>query len=279
MILDGRLVAQVIKTDLKNKVNAFYLKNGYKPCLATILVGDDPASLVYVKMKQKACLECGIDYIDKHLDSKTTNTDLLQLIATLNQDPKVSGILLQHPVPDQIDELAAFNAININKDVDGVNPDSFGRMAMGLTSFLAATPDAILAILDYYHIDVKGLKVVVVGRSAILGKPIAMALLNRDATVTICHSQTKNLCAIINEADLIIAATNQPHLIKSQALKKDVIIIDAGYSQEGGNVDLTNNQAKYFTPVPGGVGPVTIAKLLEHTYQAASNEINERTNK
>jgi methylenetetrahydrofolate dehydrogenase (NADP+)/methenyltetrahydrofolate cyclohydrolase len=268
MILDGRLVASTIKDKVTKDSALFYQENGYKPCLATILVGNDPASITYVSMKEKACHNCGIDVINYHLSSSSTD-ELLELINKLNNDSKINGILIQHPLPQNIDEQKCFDSINIEKDVDGVSSQSFGLMSMKREAYLSCTPDAVLAILDYYHIDVKGMKTVVIGRSAILGKPMAMALLNMDATVTICHSKTKNLEQELYTADLIVAAIGKAHFIKSDKLKKDVIIIDCGYSNNMGDVDLDGNKASYYTPVPGGVGPVTIAKLLEHTLISA----------
>jgi len=272
MILDGKQVAKEIKEKVKEEASEFYKKNGYKPCLATILVGDDPASITYVNMKEKACNNCGIDVIDYQYPSAKTE-DILTLISRLNDYDKVNGILIQHPLPSNIDEQACFNAISVAKDVDGVSAQSYGLMSMKNDAYLSCTPDGVLAILDYYNIDVKGMKAVVVGRSAILGKPMAMALLNRDATVTICHSKTKDLDKELSDADLVVAAIGKPNFIKADKLKDGVVIIDCGYSNNMGDVDLEGNKASAYTPVPGGVGPTTIAKLLEHTLDSAQKSL------
>jgi methylenetetrahydrofolate dehydrogenase (NADP+)/methenyltetrahydrofolate cyclohydrolase len=223
-------------------------------------------------MKGNACKRTGLIPRKIVLPKETTTMELLEEIAKLNEDDSVYGILLQHPVPAHIDEQACFNAIDIKKDVDGVNTDSFGRMAMGLPAHFPATPFAILSILDYYNLEVAKKEVVVIGRSPILGKPVAMMLLNKDATVTICHSKTENLPDVVRRADIVVAAVGKPNFVQKEWLKDGVILIDAGYNKGNiGDIDMdrAKESAAAYTPVPGGVGPVTIAKLMEQTVLAA----------
>lgn len=275
MILDGKKLSETIKDNLKAEVDELKKTWSFTPQLATILVGNDEASKVYVNMKIKACERIGIDSLFVHLPEETTTQELLVKIEELNNDPKVCGILLQHPTPKHIDELKCFDAILTNKDVDGVNTASFGKIAMGnKNAFVSATPLGIITLLKHYEINVEGKHAVVVGRSQILGKPIAALLLNSNATVTIAHSKTKNLNSLLSEADIVVACVGKPHFIKATDLKQGVIIIDAGYNAGNvGDVDLTNADkiASFYTPVPGGVGPMTIASLLTQTIQSAKN--------
>ncbi len=275
MILDGKKLSETIKDNLKAEVDELKKTWSFTPQLATILVGNDEASKVYVNMKIKACERIGIDSLFVHLPEETTTQELLVKIEELNNDPKVCGILLQHPTPKHIDELKCFDAILTNKDVDGVNTASFGKIAMGnKNAFVSATPLGIITLLKHYEINVEGKHAVVVGRSQILGKPIAALLLNLNATVTIAHSKTKNLNSLLSEADIVVACVGKPHFIKATDLKQGVIIIDAGYNAGNvGDVDLTNADkiASFYTPVPGGVGPMTIASLLTQTIQSAKN--------
>lgn len=275
MILDGKKLSEEIKDKLKAEVDELKKTWSFTPQLATILVGNDEASKVYVNMKIKACERIGIDSLFVHLPEETTTQELLVKIEELNNDPKVCGILLQHPTPKHIDELKCFDAILTNKDVDGVNTTSFGKIAMGdKNAFVSATPLGIITLLKHYGLNVEGKHAVVVGRSQILGKPIAALLLNLNATVTIAHSKTKNLNSLLREADIVVACVGKPHFIKTTDLKQGVIIIDAGYNAGNvGDVDLTNAEkiASYYTPVPGGVGPMTIASLLTQTIQSAKN--------
>lgn len=275
MILDGKKLSEEIKDKLKAEVDELKKTWSFTPQLATILVGNDEASKVYVNMKIKACERIGIDSLFVHLPEETTTQELLVKIEELNNDPKVCGILLQHPTPKHIDELKCFDAILTNKDVDGVNTTSFGKIAMGdKNAFVSATPLGIITLLKHYGLNVEGKHAVVVGRSQILGKPIAALLLNLNATVTIAHSKTKNLNSLLREADIVVACVGKPHFIKTTDLKQGVIIIDAGYNAGNvGDVDLTNAEkiANYYTPVPGGVGPMTIASLLTQTIQSAKN--------
>lgn len=271
LILDGIRVADAIKEQLKARVEALGVK-GIVPCLATVLVGDDPASETYVRMKGNACKRLGIESRCVHLDKSISTEDLLDVISQLNQDPLVHGILLQHPVPHQIDERAAFEAISIEKDVDGVTALGFAQNAFGYADFPSCTPAAIMAILDYYQIPIEGKHAVVVGRSPILGKPVSMMLLNRNATVTTCHSKTENLSDMLRLADIVVAAVGKPAFIQGDWIREGAVVLDAGYNKGNiGDVDYEACLAKAsaITPVPAGVGPVTIAMLLKHTVDAA----------
>ena len=269
--LDGKELSAISEDAIKNRVDDL-VKNGVKPTLATILVGNDPASETYVKMKRNTCTRVGMESIAVELPESTTTDELLNTIYKLNDDKNVHGILLQHPVPSQIDERLCFDAIDIKKDVDGVTCLGFGNMSMGIDAYGSCTPAGIIRLIEHYKLDVKGLNAVVVGRSPILGKPMAMMLLNLHATVTICHSRTQNIEAIIKNADLIVGAVGIPKFIKSDWIKKDAIVIDAGYHPEKcGDIDLDGIEdiASAYTPVPGGVGPMTINTLILQTLQSA----------
>jgi methylenetetrahydrofolate dehydrogenase (NADP+)/methenyltetrahydrofolate cyclohydrolase len=227
-------------------------------------------------MKRNTCARVGMESIAVELPETTTTEELLNTIRSLNNDKKVHGILLQHPVPDQIDERLCFDAIDIRKDVDGVTCLGFGNMSMGIDAYGSCTPAGIIRLIKHYELKVQGLNAVVVGRSPILGKPMAMMLLNMNATVTICHSRTQNIESIINNADLIVGAVGIPRFIKSEWLKEGAIVIDAGYHPEKcGDIDLDNieNIASAYTPVPGGVGPMTINTLILQTLQSAEKSI------
>ncbi|MGG1396803.1 tetrahydrofolate dehydrogenase/cyclohydrolase catalytic domain-containing protein [Bacillus salipaludis] len=275
VILDGQLVATNIKDALKDKVNVLKEK-GVTPCLATILVGDDPSSATYVKMKGNACEKVGIKSLRIHLPKETQTDDLLKTIDELNQDDSVHGILLQHPVPEQIDERKAFESIDIRKDVDGVTSRGYGETALGFGKYPSCTPAAIMEIINFYNIPVEGKHAVVVGRSPILGKPVSALLLNADATVTTCHSRTTNLAEIVKQADIVVAAVGKPNFIQGDWIKKGAVILDAGYNK--GNIgdvdyDACYEKASAITPVPGGVGPVTISMLLKHTVKSAEETL------
>jgi len=271
ILLDGKELSRISEESIKKKVQELSSKN-IKPTLATILVGNDPASETYVKMKRNTCARVGMESIAVELSEDTTTEELLEKIRSLNNDVNVHGILLQHPVPSQIDERLCFDEIDINKDVDGVTCLGFGNMSMGLDAYGSCTPAGIMRLINHHNIKVEGLNAVVVGRSPILGKPMAMMLLNMNATVTICHSRTRNLDLIIKNADLIVGAVGIPKFIKSDWIKKDAIVIDAGYHPEKcGDIDLDNIEkiASAYTPVPGGVGPMTINTLILQTLQSA----------
>ena len=274
IILDGKELSAISEDSIKNRVDDL-VKEGIEPTLATILVGNDPASETYVKMKRNTCTRVGMKSIAVELPESTTTDELLNTIYKLNDDKNVHGILLQHPVPSQIDERLCFDAIDIRKDVDGVTCLGFGNMSMGIDAYGSCTPAGIIRLIEHYKLDVKGLNAVVVGRSPILGKPMAMMLLNLHATVTICHSRTQNIEAIIKNADLIVGAVGIPKFIKSDWIKKDAIVIDAGYHPEKcGDIDLDGIEdiASAYTPVPGGVGPMTINTLILQTLQSAEKQ-------
>ena len=271
IVLDGKELSRISEESIKKKVLELSSQN-IKPTLATILVGSDPASETYVKIKRNTFAWVGMESIAVELSEDTTTEELLEKIRNLNNDVNVHGILLQHPVPSQIDERLCFDEIDINKDVDGVTCLGFGNMSMGLDAYGSCTPAGIMRLINHHNIKVEGLNAVVVGRSPILGKPMAMMLLNMNATVTICHSRTRNLDSIIKNADLIVGAVGIPKFIKSDWIKKDAIVIDAGYHPEKcGDIDLDNIEeiASAYTPVPGGVGPMTINTLILQTLQSA----------
>jgi len=271
-ILDGKGLALIAEEEIKYKVSE--LKDlGITPTLATVLVGADPASATYVKMKQNACARLGMQSIAIELSKETTTQELLAKINQLNDDKNIHGILLQHPVPSQVNERVCFDAIKVEKDVDGVTCLGFGQMTMGEPAFGSCTPAGIMRMLEHYQIDISGKSAVVVGRSPILGKPMAMMLLNKNATVTICHSRTENLQSHIGNADIVVGAVGVPQLIKKDWIKKGAVVIDAGYHpvEKCGDIELTGIEeiASAFTPVPGGVGPMTINTLILNTLLAA----------
>ena len=271
LLLDGKKLATASEIEIANEVSELKSK-GINPTLATILVGNDPASETYVRMKRNTCKRVGMESIAVELSELTTTEELLNTIHELNNDHNVHGILLQHPVPSQIDERKCFDAIDIDKDVDGVTCLGFGNMAMGLNAYGSCTPAGIIRLIKHYKLDIQGLNAVVVGRSPILGKPMAMMLLNLNATVTICHSRTTNIESIIKNADLIVGAVGIPKFIQTNWIKQGAIVIDAGFHPEKcGDVDLADmdNISSAYTPVPGGVGPMTINTLILHTMQSA----------
>jgi len=275
-ILDGKALAQLAEEDIKVSVSKLKEK-GITPTLATILVGLDPASATYVKMKQNACARLGMDSIAVELSKDTTTEELLEAIEKLNANSNVHGILLQHPVPSQINERQCFDAISVEKDVDGVTCIGFGQMTMGENAFGSCTPAGIMRILEHYEVEISGKNAVVVGRSPILGKPMAMMLLNKNATVTICHSRTVNLQEHVENADILVGAVGVPCLIQKDWIKNGAVVIDAGYhpAEKCGDIDLADidSIASAHTPVPGGVGPMTINTLIFNTLLAAQKLI------
>ncbi|MGX1541115.1 bifunctional 5,10-methylenetetrahydrofolate dehydrogenase/5,10-methenyltetrahydrofolate cyclohydrolase [Streptomyces adustus] len=251
-------------------------RTGASPCLATVLVGEDPASVTYVRMKQARCAKAGIHSRHVALPATVSTSGLVEAVTALSEDPDVHGILLQHPVGPHIDERAAFEAIAPDKDVDGVTMHSFAAMGFGLPGFVSCTPGGIMRLLDEYEVDLTGKHAVVVGRSPILGKPVGMLLLGRDATVTYCHSRTVDLPSIVREADVLVAAVGRPRFINGADVKSGAVVIDAGYNP--GNIgdvdfDTARQRASLITPVPGGVGPMTIAVLLAQTVDAAALQL------
>jgi methylenetetrahydrofolate dehydrogenase (NADP+)/methenyltetrahydrofolate cyclohydrolase len=277
LILDGKSLAKKTEAELSDRVTALKLaNNGQAPILATILVGSDPASGTYVKMKQNSCKRIGMESIAVELSQQTTTEQLLAKIDELNANPNCHGILLQHPVPAQIDERACFDAIAAEKDVDGVTCLGFGRMAMNEPAYGSATPQGIMRILEAYDIELSGKHAVVVGRSPILGKPMALMLLNANATVTICHSRTQDLPSLIKQADILVGAVGRPEFIKADWIKDGAVVVDAGYHPGGlGDIELAPiiNSAAAYTPVPGGVGPMTINTLILQCVMAAEKKL------
>tara|TARA_B100000579_G_scaffold21397_1_gene15074 strand:- start:73 stop:906 length:834 start_codon:yes stop_codon:yes gene_type:complete len=274
IVLDGKSLAKSTEEDIANRVKSLKEKRDITPVLATILVGSDPASATYVQMKGNACKRVGMDSIKIELSETTTTNELLEEINKLNENPNIHGILLQHPVPSQIDERKCFDAIDLSKDVDGVTCLGFGNMSMGEKAYGSCTPQGIMRLIKHHQIQVEGKNAVVVGRSPILGKPMAMMLLNENATVTICHSRTKDLESIIKQADIIVGAVGIPQFIKSSWIKDDVVVIDAGYHpQKCGDIELTDikDRSLAYTPVPGGVGPMTINTLILQTLESCEN--------
>jgi methylenetetrahydrofolate dehydrogenase (NADP+) / methenyltetrahydrofolate cyclohydrolase len=275
--LDGKLLAQQIEQELRQRVEKLQDETRRAtPTLATILVGNDPASATYVRMKGNACKRVGVRSLPITLPEQSTTHALLEHIAQLNRAPDVHGILLQHPVPAHIDERQCFDAIQPEKDVDGVTCYGFGRMAMGEAAYGSATPAGIMRLLDAYQLTVVGKHAVVVGRSPILGKPMAMMLLNAHATVTICHSRTQRLADMVRNAEIVVGAVGKPEFIKAAWITEGAVVIDAGYHPGGvGDVELAAvvDKCAAYTPVPGGVGPMTIATLLAQTVEAAEKAL------
>ncbi len=275
-IMDGRPLARRILAGAATKVQRIRDATGATPTLATILVGNDPASATYVRMKCRRCQEVGMRSVKLELPADTTTSELIAHIRRLAADPQVHGILLQHPVPAPIDKRAAFETIPVQKDVDGVTSATLGRTILGLPAYAACTPTGIMRLLAEYRVELRGLDAVVVGRSPILGRPMASMLINAHATVTLCHSHTRDLPSIIRRADVLIAAIGRPRFVQGEWIKPGAVVVDAGYN-EGviGDVDFAAaaQRARLITPVPGGVGPMTIAVLIEHTADAAAAQL------
>ncbi|MCS7204380.1 MAG: bifunctional methylenetetrahydrofolate dehydrogenase/methenyltetrahydrofolate cyclohydrolase [Leptospiraceae bacterium] len=278
VILDGKALSEKIRESLKIQVEELKKKYNKTPTLATILVGNHPASQTYVNMKVKACEKIGMNSFKIHMKETSTTEEVLHEIQKLNQDPNVDGILLQHPVPKLVDERLCFDAIDIEKDVDGVTTLGFGKISFGLPTYPSCTPAGIIRLLDEYNLNLEGKHSVVIGRSPILGKPLSMLLLQRNSTVTICHSKTKDLPEIVRTADFVFAACGIPKFVKGDWLKEGCVLVDAGYNPGNiGDADFESCYPKcsYITPVPGGVGPMTITMLLYHTYLAAEKKVKK----
>ncbi|MEO6955875.1 MAG: tetrahydrofolate dehydrogenase/cyclohydrolase catalytic domain-containing protein [Antricoccus sp.] len=272
-VMDGAAVAKKLLAAVAGEAAAFEGQHGRKACLATVLVGDDPASHTYVRMKANRCRTAGLDSKRVSLSAESTTDEVVQLVQELSQDGGVDGILVQHPMPPQVDERRVFDAIAASKDVDGVTTASFGAMSFNEPGFASCTPAGIMRLLDAYDVPLAGQEAVVIGRSAILGKPVGMLLLARDATVTFCHSKTTDLEEAVRRADVVVAAVGKPELIRGDWIKPGAVVIDAGYN--AGNVGdveyaAAADRARLITPVPGGVGPMTIAVLLAQTMKAAA---------
>ncbi|HHT82115.1 MAG TPA: bifunctional 5,10-methylenetetrahydrofolate dehydrogenase/5,10-methenyltetrahydrofolate cyclohydrolase [Acholeplasmataceae bacterium] len=278
VIMNGKEVSKLRNEELKQKIDASIKKVGRAPSLAVILVGDDPASHIYVNSKVRQAKEVGINSTDIKLPESTSSKELADLIKKLNDDDNVDGILIQLPLPKHIKEGDMLDLVDPNKDVDGFSVLNQGKLFQNRDSILSATPKGIINLIDHYKIELEGINATVIGRSLIVGMPMAKLLLNRNATVTTCHRYTKNLVEHTKNADLIVVATGQKHLIKKDMVKEGVIIIDVGINREGnkiyGDVDYENVKevASYITPVPGGVGPMTISALLENVYEVFSKK-------
>ena len=277
-IIDGKELASKIRLRLKEEVSEL-IKQGVKPKLAVIMVGNDKASTVYVRNKSKACDEIGIEFEEFLLDENTTQNELLNIIYDLNKRNDIHGILLQSPIPEGLDIREAFNAIDYRKDVDGFNPINVGKLCIGEDSFVSCTPSGVIRILEEYNIDIEGKRAVIIGRSNIVGKPLIQCLLNKNATVTVCHSKTQNIKEITKEADILIAAIGKTKFVKEDMVKNGAVVIDVGINrnEEGklvGDVDFKNvsKKASYITPVPGGVGPMTVAMLMENVIKSAKHK-------
>ncbi|MBR4748971.1 MAG: bifunctional 5,10-methylenetetrahydrofolate dehydrogenase/5,10-methenyltetrahydrofolate cyclohydrolase [Abditibacteriota bacterium] len=282
-LLDGKALSQTIRGEIRQEVERLAAK-GVTPRLSVILVGSDPASVTYTRMKKKACEKLGMisDLIVFPEDAR--QEEIEQKIDSLNADPSVHGIMVQHPVPRHLDELAILSRVSVAKDVDGISSHSLGNLCLGTADFVSCTPLGIVTMLERYDIPIEGKKAVVIGRSIILGKPVALALLERNATVTICHSRTRELPEIIGQADIVVAAIGKPEFIKGEWIKDGAVVVDAGYNKvEGRDHDVGDveyeeaaKRASWITPVPGGVGPMTITMLLWQTLKSAKKAAGER---
>lgn len=273
-LINGKEVAKKVRKELKKEVEVLK-KNGINPKLAVIMVGNDPGSTVYVRNKSKACEKVGIDFEEFLLNENTSEKELLDLIEKLNNDSKINGILLQSPVPKHIDINKAFRTISPEKDVDGFNPINVGNLTIGEDAFISCTPYGVIKMFEEYNIELEGKNAVILGRSNIVGKPMIQCMLNKNATVTVCHSRTKNIEQITQNADIVISAIGKPKFLKGNMVKDGSVIIDVGINRldDGsivGDVDFeeVSKKASYITPVPGGVGPMTIAMLLNNVVKA-----------
>lgn len=280
-VIDGRKIAQAIEANVKNEVGRFTEEHGIKPALATILVGEHPPSKLYVKLKHWACKRVGIISEDHKFPQEAKQEEIIELIETLNRRPEIHGILVQLPLPKHIDEREVMMRIAPQKDVDGFNPLNMGKMLIGREGFVPCTPKGIVRALEEFNIDPQGMEVVVVGHSNVVGKPAAIMLLNRNATVKVCHVFTKDLKSHTKEADILIVATGVRGLIKGDMVKEGVIVFDVGITwfdeKVYGDVDFDDvlPKVKLISPVPGGVGPMTIAILMEHTLMAARLQVGD----
>lgn len=272
VLLDGQALAYDIEKDLKNKIQTITVQTHKSPKLAVILVGKDPASITYVNMKIKACQRVGMDFNLKTLQGDITEAELLSLIKDYNTDQNISGVLVQLPLPRHIDSKMVLEAIDPSKDVDGFHPLNIGKLCTQKESFLPATPMGVMRLLKHYHIEIKGKDVAIIGASNIIGKPLSMLMLNAGASVSVCHILTKDISFYTQNADIVCVGVGKPDLIKASMLKKGAVVVDIGINHlnDGrivGDVDFTNAQkvAGFITPVPKGVGPMTIVSLLENT--------------
>ena len=281
-IISGKVVSEKLRLELKDSISKFILESGHTPGLAVVLVGDNPASQVYVRNKHKACLEVGINSYEINLPTETTEEKLLSVIDELNFDSRVDGILVQLPLPKHIDEERVINRINPEKDVDAFSPSNVGRIMIGNYTFLPCTPAGVMELLKHYNIAIEGKNCVVIGRSNIVGKPMAMLLLEKNGTVTVCHSRTQNIVEICRSSDIIVVAVGRAGFLTADMVKPGAVVIDVGINRgdDGklcGDVafDEVEKVASYITPVPGGVGPMTITMLLKNTLSAAKNQMTK----
>lgn len=275
-LMDGRALARRVLEGAAVKVETIRKATGVTPCLATVLVGNDPASVTYTRMKRKRCQEAGMRPVRIEMPADITTEQLLAKIDELAADDSIHGILIQHPVPRPIDKRVAFEAIPLAKDVDGVSSATLGRVILGMPAFASCTPRGIMRLLDEYHVELDGAHAIVIGRSPILGRPMASMLINRHATVTLCHSRSRALPNLVRHADIVIAAVGKPRFVQGGWIKLGAVVIDAGYNEGNiGDVDFDGaiEPASLITPVPGGVGPMTIATLIDQTADAAAMQL------
>lgn len=275
-IIDGKAVSAAIREEIAKEVETFKAQTGVTPGLAVIIVGEDPASTVYVRNKHKACLDVGMFSEVRRMKEETTEEELLAVIDEMNRDDKLHGILVQLPLPKHIDEKKVIRAIAASKDVDAFHPENVGKIMIGDYDLLPCTPAGVMALLDYYKVEIQGKECVVIGRSNIVGKPQALLLLERNGTVTVCHSRTKNLSEVTRRADILVAAVGLPRFVTADMVKEGAVVIDVGINRDEngrlvGDVDFeaVEKKASAITPVPGGVGPMTITMLLKNTLTAA----------
>lgn len=283
-IIDGKKLAKKIREELKIKCDELKQKGIY-PKLAVIMVGNNPASKVYVRNKSNACADVGVEYVEYLLEENIEQEELIELIKKLNEDKTINGILLQSPIPMHLDINEAFKTITYIKDVDGFSPASVGKLCIGEDTFISCTPYGVMKMLEEYNIDLNGKHVVILGRSNIVGKPLIQCCLQKNATVTICHSKTQKLEKITKQADVLISAIGQPEFVKTDMIKDKAVVIDVGINRNKdgklvGDVDFENVKEKvsYITPVPGGVGPMTIAMLMNNVIKAAEEQTKKKSN-
>ncbi len=274
-IIDGKLVSREFRAEMKTKFDEIKAKTGKEVGLAVILVGEDPASAIYVRNKIKACEEVGVKSYSYKLDENTPEEELAELVMKLNADDNVQGILVQLPLPKHINSERIVGLVADEKDVDGFSESNVGKLVLGKPCFRSCTPAGVMKLLEYYGIDVSGKRAVVIGRSNIVGKPMAMMLLEKNATVTICHSRTQNIAEITRQADILVAAVGRAHFVTADMVKEGAVVIDVGMNKLDGvtvgdvHFDQVKDKASYITPVPGGVGPMTITMLMANTLKAA----------
>lgn len=283
-IIDGKKLAKKIREELKIKCDELKQKGIY-PKLAVIMVGNNPASKVYVRNKSNACADVGVEYVEYLLEENIEQEELIELIKKLNEDKTINGILLQSPITMHLDINEAFKTITYIKDVDGFSPASVGKLCIGEDTFISCTPYGVMKMLEEYNIDLNGKHVVILGRSNIVGKPLIQCCLQKNATVTICHSKTQKLEEITKQADVLISAIGQPEFVKNDMIKDKAVVIDVGINRNKdgklvGDVDFENvkEKASYITPVPGGVGPMTIAMLMNNVIKAAEEQTKKKSN-